>query len=81
VTHDLAALPAVLAALPERRRKRVLDVIDRERAAERAREVYPVHLARYREAEAFRRTAEALIGEGFRFVTSRFVQSVMREGR
>lgn len=70
-----------LSTLPPARRDRVLDAYQRERAAVRVREVYPAQLARFKEAEAFRRTAERLVAEGFRFVTSRWVQRVMREGR
>lgn len=70
-----------LSTLPPARRSRVLDAYQRERAAVRIREVYPVQLARFKEAEAFRRTAAVLVGEGYRFVTSRWVQSVIREGR
>lgn len=81
MSTDLARLPQIVAALPQKRRDAVLKVLDRERAAERIKEVYPRHIDRFCESEAFRRTAEDLIGEGFRFVTPRWVQSVMREGR
>lgn len=70
-----------LSMLPDRRAAKVIDTYQRERAAVRIREVYPVKNQRWKEQEAFRRTAAALRAEGFAFVTPRWVQSVMREGR
>ena len=70
-----------LSTLPERRRARVLDAYQREAAAERIRAVYPMHLARWKEGEAFRRTAEQMTREGYAWVTARWVQRVMRDGR
>lgn len=74
-------LPAIFAMLPPKRRERVLAVLDRERAAERIREVYGPMLVRYKTQRAQDETAAMLQREGFRFVTARFVQSVMREQR
>lgn len=70
-----------LDALPEHRRAVVLECYNRELAAERIRDVYPGKIARWRTDEAYRRTAETVIAEGFAFVTTRFVRSVIREGR
>ena len=70
-----------LSALPEKRRARVVAVFDRERAAERIRALYPAKLALYRESEAFARTAEVVRGEGFAFVSERWVRRVMQERR
>lgn len=70
-----------LSILPPRRADKVREAYDRERAAERIRAVYPMMNQRWTEAEAFRRTAAALAAEGYPFVTARWVQRVMREGR
>jgi len=70
-----------LSTLPPRRREKVLRAYDRERAAERIREVYPIHLNRWTTPGAIRETAKALQAEGLRFVSERFVRAVMREGR
>lgn len=78
---DLAALPEIVATLPEKRRERVMKVLQRERAAVRIKDVYPPMLKRYQTERAKEETARALRSEGFDFVTARWVQSVMREKR
>ena len=81
MSTDLARLPEIVATLPEKRRERIMRTLARERAAERITHVYPGMLKRYRTQRAQDETARALRDEGFDFVSARFVQSVMREGR
>ena len=72
-----------LSPLPPERRAAVAERYWRERAAVRIKEVYPQMLQRFRHDAAYRETARALKQERpqFAFISPRFVQAVMREGR
>ena len=72
-----------LSPLPPERRERVAETYWRELAAVRIRDLYPRFLQRYHHNAAYRETVAALKQdrEEFDFITPRFVQAVIREGR